>query len=227
MIQTGNNDPADQALPLKGAREAMIRANMNWLTRLNNKQRAWLAAGIVGVGLVSMNNEQRGARVSPVGGNAPAAGVSDGRGDAVAAGQDTSPGGWNGPVGGDETGIPQNGGTVPQSSGSVPAAAPTSDTGAEVPTSGDSVSDRVNTNFDDTIRGQQRVISENDGQTYITDANADPNQMTDTRDSVSGFSAATPGSDAAGTAAVAPSGATTVDTSTATPVETSSAATPE
>jgi hypothetical protein len=204
----------------------MIRANMNWLTRLNNKQRAWLAAGIVVVGLAGMNNEPSGARVSPAGGNAPAAGGGYGRGYAVAAGQPLASlrscpqSSGNAPVGGDETGIPQ-------SSGVAPAAAGTSDTGAAVPTSGDSVSDRVNTNFDDYIRGQQRVVSENDGQTYITGANADPNQMTDTRDSVSGFSAATPGSDAAGYATVAPSGATTVDTSTATPVETSSAATTE
>jgi len=40
---------------------------------------------------------------------------------------------------------------------------------------------------------------------------------------VSGFSTASPGSDATGYAAVAPSGATTVDTSAATPVDTSSA----
>ena len=74
------------------------------------------------------------------------------------------------------------------------------------------------------MRDQQRVVSENDGQTYVVNSNADPNQMTDTRDGVSGFTAATPGSEAAGTAEVAPSGATTPDTSTSTPVETSSAA---
>jgi hypothetical protein len=197
----------------------MIRANMNWLTRLNNKQRAWLAAGIVVVGLAGMNNEQQGARVSPAGGNAPAASGGYG-GGFVAPGVEDMP----------STGgvAPATGGAyVPQTGGYVPAPATASGSDNEVPTSGDSVSDRVNTNFDDYIRGQQRVVSENDGQTYITGANADPNQMTDTRDSVSGFSAATPGSDAAGTATVAPSGATTVDTSTATPVETSSAATTE
>ena len=197
----------------------MIRANLNWLTRLNNKQRAWLAAGIVGVGLAGMNNEQQGARVAPAGGNAPAVRGGYGSGFMAPADQGAPQIGWNAP--------PAGGDTVPQTGGYVPAPATASRTDNEVPTSGDSVSDRVNTNFDDYIRGQQRVVSENDSQTYITDANADPNQMTDTRDSVSGFSAATPGSDAAGYATVAPSGATTVDTSTATPVETSSAATPE
>ena len=99
--------------------------------------------------------------------------------------------------------------------------------GAETPGSYDSVSDRVNNNFSDYIRGDQRVVSQNDGQTYIVDGNADPNGMVDTRDGVSSYSAATPGSDAAGYAEVAPSGATTPDVSTSTPVDTSSTTTGE
>jgi hypothetical protein len=115
---------------------------------------------------------------------------------------------------------------APQTGGFVPAApAAASDECPSVPTNGDSVPDSVNTNFSDYMRGQQRVVSENDGQTYVVDSNADPNQMTDTRDSVSSFSAATPGSEAAGYADVAPSGATTVDTSNSTLVDTSSSTT--
>src|ERR1043166_3514920 len=81
-----------------------------------------------------------------------------------------------------------------------------------LPSSGDSVPESVNTNFSDYMRDQQRVASDNDGQTYVVNSNADPNQMTDTRDGVSGFTQAAPGSDAAGYGEVAPSGATTVDT---------------
>src|SRR5205814_182172 len=108
--------------------------------------------------------------------------------------------------------------SVPQTGGVVSTLAGAADSGSTVPTSGDSVPESVNTNFSDYMRDQQRVVSENDGETYVVNSNANPNEMTDTRDSVSGFSAATPGSDAAGYATVAPSGATTADTSTATPV---------
>jgi hypothetical protein len=197
----------------------MLRANLDRLHRLNNKQKAWLAAGIVVVGLAGMNNPPRGAQFSPAGGNAPAA--RGGTGFVAPGGGATPPMDWNAPATGGYA--PQAGNYIPQTGGYTPAPTGASPSDAELPSNGDSVSDRVNTNFDDYIRGQQRVVSENDGQTYIVDGNADPNQMTDTRDGVSGFTAATPGSEAAGYADVAPSGATTPDTSTATPVDTGSA----
>jgi hypothetical protein len=227
MIQTVNTRSGDTGRALEKGR-TMNRVNIDWLTRLNNKQKAWLAAGIiVVVGLAGQNNEPRGTRFAPAGGYAAAARGGYGSGYAPAGGYAPQTGsgyprsGWT-PQTGDDA--PQAGGYLPQTGGYAPAA-PGTGSDTTVPTNGDSVSDQVNNNFSDYMRGQQRVVSENDGQTYITDANADPNQMTDTRDSVSSFSAATPGSEAAGTATVEPSGATTVDTSTSTPVDTSSAAT--
>jgi hypothetical protein len=212
----------------------MTRANMHSLARPNRKVWGWVAAGFLIVGIAGMNHDEpRGMGGARTGGYAPMAGGqrSAGGGGFGAAGDGVAPQtAWNAPnTGGMVVGVgggsPQGGGFVP----AAPAAATASDPptawvpgSSEVPTSGDSVSDRVNTNFSDYMRDQQRVVSENDGQTYVVDSNAEPNQMVDTRDSVSGFSAATPGSAAAGVAEVASSGATTVDTSTSTPVETSS-----
>jgi hypothetical protein len=207
----------------------MTRAAINWILDSNNKRRRWIAAGVVLIGLGAMNQQPHGtmgvrpAGYTPVqargfsGGvvNNSAGWVNNGAGPAMAGSPSQYQSADNEPgmAGGDSA--PQTGGFVP----STPAAA--SDNSTQVPTSGDSVPESVNTNFSDYMRDQQRVVSENDGQTYVVNSNADPNQMTDTRDSTSGFTQAAPGSEAAGYAEVVPSGATTVDTSTSTPVDTS------
>lgn len=204
----------------------MTRAALDWLFDRNHPRRRWIAGGAVLLGLGAMNQPSR----SPMG--ARPAGFAPVPARGFGAGPVDQTAGWMN--NGGET--PMSGNAAPYQPAenepttatgyAAPAAggfAPANDSSALLPSNGDSVPESVNTNFSDYMRDQQRVVSENDGQTYITGANADPNQMTDTRDSVSGFSAAAPGSEAAGYAEVAPSGATTVDTSTATPVDTSSA----
>lgn len=185
----------------------------NSLTVRINKKWAWIAAGIVAVGIAGLNQDSP----SPMGGrpgwNAPMQGYG-GRPGYGAVGGNAVAMGWNAPQVGGGMAAPQMGGYAAPASGYGG--------GAGVPTAGDSVSDRVNNNFSDYMRGQQQVVSGYDGQTYTVDANADTNQMWNTQDGVSSFSAATPGSTSAGYAEVAPSGATTVDTSTSTPVDTSS-----
>jgi hypothetical protein len=208
----------------------MSAENTNSITLRFNKKWAWVAAGIVAVGIAGLNKEQQVPMGSRPGWNAAVPGYGARPGwNGPAQGYGGRPGfapsgdgqgaelGWNCPAMGGGMAAPQMGAYTPTAAGAGYG-------GAEVPTSGDSVSDRINNNFSDYMRGQQRVVSEYDGQTYTVDGNADPNQMWNTQDGVSNFSAATPGSTSAGYAEVAPSGATTVDTSTATPVDTSSSA---
>ena len=199
----------------------MNRLDTNWTQRLSKKQWAWAIAGITILGIGGMNNTQHGAAVpqgswrtqGPVGGNS-----FEGNGfggNNIGGGQAAPPMEGNAPSAGWGSNIP-----APPAGGFTPAVQTQETT---LPSSGDSVPESVNTNFSDYMRDQQRVASDNDGQTYVVNSNADPNQMTDTRDGVSGFTQAAPGSDAAGYGEVAPSGATTVDTSTATPVDTTPA----
>ena len=204
----------------------MTRAAITWILDPNNPRRRWIAAGIVVLGLAGMHQEPQGPAGVRMAGTAPRQAVGYGAGY-VNGGTSAAPAGYAPSYQnqGEEPAM-AGGYAAPQTGGFVPAApAAASDNSPSVPTSGDSVPESVNTNFSDYMRDQQRVVSENDGQTYIVPSSADPNQMTDTRDSVSRFSAATPGSEAAGYAEVAPSGATTVDTSNSTPVDTSSSTT--
>jgi hypothetical protein len=205
----------------------MKRVTIHWLADPKRKVWVWFAAGVLVAGLAGANREQQAPQRPSAGWNARA-GWNAPRGWSAPAGPANGgygaaePGGWSAPQDGWQAPAVDSGMAAPQSGWSAPAAAGGEETALP---SGDSVSDRVNNNFSDYMRDQQRVVSENDGQTYIVESGADPNGIVDTRDGVSGFSAATPGSDAAGYGSVDTSGATTVDTSTATPVDTSSSTT--
>src|SRR5262245_32082927 len=109
----------------------MSADNTNSITVRVNKKWAWIAAGIVGVGIAGLNQEQQGPQRGRPGWNAPMAGYGGRPGFAPGGFGGGPQAGWNAPAMGGGMVAPQMGGYAAPAAGAGYG-------GMEVPTSGDS-----------------------------------------------------------------------------------------
>src|SRR5437764_12337406 len=140
----------------------MTRAALPWIFDRNHPRRRWIAGGIVLLGLGAMNQPSRGPMGARPAGFAPvqargfgagavnqgAGWMNDGGGAPMAGDGPQYQPSDNGPAMATGGGAPATGGLV----SSTPTAA--GDSSAQLPSSGDSVPESVNTNFSDYMRDQ-------------------------------------------------------------------------